>query len=104
MTSFNDRERADEARYALNAEAQFKCNVRRNKELAKWVSKVKQLDSRQSLELENAYSGLVLSLPVNALDQATENRFIEDLVGILSPGEARAHFADVLAGEKICGI
>jgi hypothetical protein len=38
MSTFDDRERAEEARYALDQETQFKINARRNKLLGLWVA------------------------------------------------------------------
>lgn len=38
MSSFDDRERAEEARYALNQETQFKVMNRRNKLLGLWAA------------------------------------------------------------------
>ncbi len=38
MSQFDDRERAEEARYALDQETQFKINARRNKLLGLWVA------------------------------------------------------------------
>ncbi len=38
MSTFDDRERAEEARYALDQETQFKINARRNKLLGLWTA------------------------------------------------------------------
>ena len=38
MSSFDDRERAEEARYALDQDTQFKVMARRNKLLGLWAS------------------------------------------------------------------
>ncbi len=38
MSSFDDRQRAEEARFAHNAELRFKAEARRNKHLAHWAS------------------------------------------------------------------
>ncbi len=38
MSTFDDRERAEEARYALDQETQFKINARRNKLLGLWAA------------------------------------------------------------------
>lgn len=40
MSSFDDRERAEEARYALDQETQFKITARRNKLLGLWVAEL----------------------------------------------------------------
>jgi hypothetical protein len=38
MSSFDDRERAEESRFALTSEQQFKAQARRNKMLGAWVA------------------------------------------------------------------
>ncbi|HTJ56150.1 MAG TPA: DUF1476 domain-containing protein [Devosiaceae bacterium] len=40
MPQFNDRERSEEARYALDAEMQFKAEARRNKLLGIWAAEL----------------------------------------------------------------
>lgn len=40
MSTFDDRERAEEARYALDQETQFKINARRNKLLGLWSAEL----------------------------------------------------------------
>ncbi len=40
MSSFDDRERAEEAKYALDQETQFKVMARRNKLLGQWAADV----------------------------------------------------------------
>lgn len=40
MSSFDDRERAEEAKYALDQEAQFKVMARRNKLLGLWAAEL----------------------------------------------------------------
>jgi hypothetical protein len=44
MSSFDDRERAEEARYALDQETQFKVTNRRNKLLGLWAGGLMGLD------------------------------------------------------------
>ncbi|MBA3068033.1 MAG: DUF1476 domain-containing protein [Hyphomonas sp.] len=45
MSSFDDRERAEEARYALDQETQFKVVARRNKLLGLWAAELMGLDA-----------------------------------------------------------
>jgi hypothetical protein len=45
MSSFDDRERAEEARYALDQETQFKVAARRNKLLGLWAAELMGLDA-----------------------------------------------------------
>jgi hypothetical protein len=40
MSSFDDKERAEEARYALDQQTQFKISVRRNKLFGLWVAEL----------------------------------------------------------------
>lgn len=45
MSSFDDRERAEEARYALDQETQFKVVARRNKLLGLWAAELMGLET-----------------------------------------------------------
>lgn len=45
MSSFEDRERAEEAKFALDAELRFKAEARRNKHLAYWACDQLGIDS-----------------------------------------------------------
>lgn len=38
MSGFNDRERAEESRFALDAELTFKANVRRDRRIGLWIA------------------------------------------------------------------
>jgi hypothetical protein len=44
MSSFDDRERAEEAKYAHDEELNFKINARRNRLLGEWVAGLLELD------------------------------------------------------------
>jgi hypothetical protein len=44
MAQFDDRERGEEARFALSAEMAFKANARRNKLLGIWAAELMSLD------------------------------------------------------------
>jgi len=38
MTNFNDRERAEEAKYAIDEDTQFRVTARRNRLLGQWAA------------------------------------------------------------------
>ena len=51
MTQFDDREKAEEARFAHSEELRFRAEVRRNKLLAFWAAElmgIKELEGRQA--------------------------------------------------------
>ena len=48
MSSFDDRERAEEARYALDQETQFKVMARRNKLFGQWAADVMGLSGTEA--------------------------------------------------------
>ena len=50
MSSFDEREKSFEKKFAHDEELQFKVNARRNKYLGQWVSKILGNDSDQEKE------------------------------------------------------
>jgi hypothetical protein len=48
MSTFDDRERAEEARYALDQETQFKINARRNKLLGLWAADLMSISGAEA--------------------------------------------------------
>ena len=58
MSSFDDRKRAEEARYALDQETQFKVMARRNKLFGQWAADVMGLSGP---EAENYAREVILS-------------------------------------------
>ena len=47
MSSFDEREKSFEKKYAYDEELQFKISARRNKYLGQWVSKILGYDERK---------------------------------------------------------
>lgn len=58
MTTFDDRERAEEAKYALDQETQFKVMARRNKLLGLWAA---ELLGKAGTQAESYAKEVVLS-------------------------------------------
>jgi hypothetical protein len=48
MTNFNDRERAEEAKYAHDEETQFRIHARRNRLLGQWAAELMGLSAAES--------------------------------------------------------
>jgi len=48
MTTFEDRERAEEAKFAHDADVLFRIQARRNKLLGQWAAERMQLDSAET--------------------------------------------------------
>lgn len=74
MSSFEDRERAEEARYALDQETQFKVTNRRNKLLGLWAAGL----LGQSGEAAEAYAKSVV---IADLEEAGDDDVIRKVMG-----------------------
>lgn len=77
MSSFDDRERAEEARYALDQETQFKVAARRNKLLGLWAAELMGLDATAA----EAYAKMVV---IADLEEAGDGDVIRKVLADLS--------------------
>lgn len=76
MSTFDDRERAEEARYALNQEVQFKINARRNKLLGLWAAELMGLKDADA----DAYAKAVV---IADLEEAGDDDVVRKVRGDL---------------------
>lgn len=84
MSTFDDRERAEEARYALDQETQFKINARRNKLLGLWAADLLGLKDADA----EAYAKTVV---IADLEEAGDDDVVRKVRGDLEKaGIARA--------------
>lgn len=84
MSTFDDRERAEEARYALDQETQFKINARRNKLLGLWAADLLSLKDADA----EAYAKTVV---IADLEEAGDDDVVRKVRGDLEKaGIARA--------------
>ena len=77
MSSFDDRERAEEARYAMDQQTQMRVTARRNKLLGLWAAGLMGLASEQA----EAYAKTVV---IADLEEAGDDDVIRKVIGDLS--------------------
>lgn len=89
MTSFQDRERAEEAKFAHDAETQFRIQARRNRLLGEWAAERMKLSHA---ETEAYAKGVVQADFEEAGDEDVIRKILGDLIGAgvdASEGEVR---------------
>ena len=97
MTTFDDRERGFEKRFALDQEQEFQATARRNRALGEWAAGLMGLEGQHVTD----YAQAVIKSEV---DQPGEDdvlrKVFEDLKGSgvsISEGEVRMKMAELLA-------
>ena len=90
MTDFKDRERAEEAKFALDEETAFKIAARRNRLLGEWAAGVMGLTPE---EIE-AYKKSVVQAD---FEEAGDEDVIRKLLGDLTAAETNVSEADIRA-------
>jgi hypothetical protein len=100
MTTFDDRERGFEKRFALDQDQEFKAAARRNRALGEWAAHLMGLEGGHVAE----YAQAVVK---SDLDQPGEDdvlrKVFEDLKGSgvqVSEGEVRMKMAELLAQAR----
>ncbi|MDG5487028.1 DUF1476 domain-containing protein [Sphingomonas sp. FW199] len=90
MTTFDDRERAFEAKFAHDNELQFRVNARRNKLLGQWAAEKMRLTPEES----DSYAKSVVQADFEeAGDEDVVRKLLGDLTGAgveISDAEIRA--------------
>ena len=95
MTTFDERERGFERKFALDAEQEFKATARRNRLLGEWAAELMGLESA-----EDYAKAVVKSDFEQPGDEDVLRKVFEDLKGSgvnLSEGEVRMKMAELLA-------
>ncbi|MBY9066909.1 DUF1476 domain-containing protein [Hyphomonas sp. WL0036] len=95
MSTFDDRERAEEARYALDQETQFKINARRNKLLGLWAADLLGLKDAEA----EAYAKSVV---IADLEEAGDDDVVRKVRGDLE--KAGITRTDVQIREEMAGL
>ena len=90
MTDFKDRERAEEARFALDADTQFRVQARRNKLLGHWAAERMGLSAIET----DAYAKAVVQAD---FEEAGDEDVIRKLLGDLVSAGVDADEAEVRA-------
>ena len=100
MTTFDDRERGFEKKFALDQELEFKAAVRRNKALARWAAGLMGLEGDHVEEYERAVVKSDFETPG---DDDVLRKVFEDLKGSgvhVSEGEVRMRMDELLAQAR----
>ena len=100
MTTFDDRERGFEKKFALDQEQEFKAGVRRNRALGQWAAGLMGLQGAQIDEYAKAVVKSDFELPG---DEDVLRKVFEDLKGsgvAVTEGEVRMKMAELLAQAR----
>ncbi|MDB5448114.1 MAG: hypothetical protein JWQ97_3431 [Phenylobacterium sp.] len=100
MTTFDDRERGFERKFALDQEQEFKASARRNKALAQWAAALMGLEGAHVAEYERAVVKSDLEVPG---DDDVLRKVFEDLKGAgvhVTEGEVRMKMAELMAQAR----
>ncbi|QIQ85485.1 DUF1476 domain-containing protein [Erythrobacter sp.] len=90
MTDFKDRERAEEAKFALDQETAFKVAARRNRLLGEWAAGVMNLTEEET----DAYKKAVVQAD---FEEAGDEDVIRKLLGDLTAAETNVTEAEIRA-------
>lgn len=100
MTTFDDRERGFERKFALDEEQEFKAHSRRNKALGQWAAGLMGLEGTQIDEYAKAVVKSDFEQPG---EEDVFRKVFEDLKGsgvTVSEGEVRMKMAELLAQAR----
>ncbi|MGB3473139.1 MAG: DUF1476 domain-containing protein [Erythrobacter sp.] len=90
MTDFKDRERSEEAKFAMDGETAFKVAARRNRMLGEWAAGLMNLTSEEA----DAYKKAVVQAD---FEEAGDEDVIRKLLGDLTAAEVDVSEADIRA-------
>jgi hypothetical protein len=100
MTTFDDRERGFEKRFALDQEQEFKAQARRNRALGEWAAGLMGLTDKHVIE----YAGVIVKSEVDQPgDDDVLRKVFEDLKGAgvqITEGEVRMKMAELMAQAR----
>ena len=90
MTTFNDRERAEEAKFAHDEETQFRIHARRNRLLGQWAAELMGLSSAEA----ESYAKSVVQAD---FEESGDEDVVRKLIGDLISAGVETSEADVRA-------
>ncbi|MEM6857401.1 MAG: DUF1476 domain-containing protein [Pseudomonadota bacterium] len=90
MTDFKDRERAEEAKFAMDEETAFRMAARRNRLLGEWAAGLMNLTAEET----DAYKKSVVQAD---FEEAGDEDVIRKLLGDLTAANADVSEADIRA-------
>lgn len=88
MTDFKDRERAEEAKFAMDGETAFKVAARRNRLLGEWAADLMNLTEEET----DAYKKSVVQAD---FEEAGDEDVIRKLLGDLTAAETNVSESDI---------
>ena len=88
MTDFKDRERAEEAKFAMDEETAFKVAARRNRLMGEWAAGLMSLTEEET----DAYKKAVVQAD---FEEAGDEDVIRKLLGDLTAAEQDVREADI---------
>jgi len=90
MTNFNDRERAEEAKFAMDEDTQFRVTARRNRLLGQWAAEQMGLSAVEA----EAYAKAVVQAD---FEEAGDEDVIRKLLGDLTSAGVEVAEGDIRA-------
>lgn len=90
MTNFNDRERAEEAKFAMDEDTQFRVTARRNRLLGQWAAEQMGLSAVEA----EAYAKSVVQAD---FEEAGDEDVVRKLLGDLTSAGVETSEADIRA-------
>lgn len=90
MTDFKDRQRGEEAKFAMDEETAFKVAARRNRLLGEWAADIMNLTEEET----DAYKKSVVQAD---FEEAGDEDVIRKLLGDLTAAETNVGEADIRA-------
>ena len=97
MTDFSDRERAEEAKYAMDEETAFKVAARRNRLLGEWAAGLMGLTEEET----DAYKKAVVQAD---FEEAGDEDVIRKLLGDLTAAECDVSESDIRTKLDECAV
>ena len=97
MTDFKDRQRGEEAKYAMDEETAFKIAARRNRLLGEWAAGLMDLTSEET----DAYKKAVVQAD---FEEAGDEDVIRKVLGDLTAAESEVTEADIRTKLEECSV
>ncbi|OBX19558.1 aldolase [Erythrobacter sp. QSSC1-22B] len=97
MTDFKDRQRGEEAKYAMDEETAFKLAARRNRLLGEWAAGMMELTPEET----DAYKKAVVQAD---FEEAGDEDVIRKVLGDLTAAERDVTEADIRTKLEECTI
>lgn len=97
MTDFQDRERAEEAKFAFDEETAFKIAARRNRLLGEWAADLMNLTAEET----DAYKKAVVQAD---FEEAGDEDVIRKLLGDLTAADTDVSESDIRQKLEECAI